>query len=65
VGEGLQGVCHAHRPQGWAPTKKRSLALGSRLQGAGSLAVSCQLLFIFAAMHNFPGLSREIAFFPG
>jgi hypothetical protein len=21
VGDGLHGVCHAHRPQGWAPTK--------------------------------------------
>ena len=21
VGEGFQGVFHAHRPQGWAPTK--------------------------------------------
>jgi hypothetical protein len=22
VGDGFQGVCHAHRPQGWAPTGK-------------------------------------------
>jgi hypothetical protein len=27
VGDGFQGVFHAHRPQGWAPTKKRSLAV--------------------------------------
>ena len=27
VGDGFQGVFHAHRPQGWAPTKKRSLAI--------------------------------------
>ena len=27
VGEGFRGVFHAHRPQGWAPTKKRSLAV--------------------------------------
>jgi hypothetical protein len=27
VGDGFQGVFHAHRPQGWAPTKNRSLAI--------------------------------------
>jgi len=27
VGDGFQGVFHAHRPQGWARTKKRSLAI--------------------------------------
>jgi hypothetical protein len=24
MGDGLQGVFHAHRPQGWAPTKRMS-----------------------------------------
>ena len=29
VGDGLQGVCHADRPQGWAPTKKAHRAAAS------------------------------------
>jgi len=32
VGEGLQGEFDAHRPQGWAPTKKRSVASSSSQQ---------------------------------
>jgi len=27
VGDGLQGVFHTHRPQGWAPTKNHPLSI--------------------------------------
>ena len=37
VGDVLQGVFHAHRPRGWAPTKKPSLGCCSRLQEAASI----------------------------
>ena len=33
VGDGLQGVQHAHRPQGWAPTKIYPLPVTQDFKG--------------------------------
>ena len=34
MSEGLQGVCHAHRPQGWAPTKSNPLHVVQNFKGS-------------------------------
>jgi hypothetical protein len=37
VGDVLQGVCHTHRPQGWAPIQKGILRMLFKIEGAGSI----------------------------
>ena len=57
MGEGLQGEFDAHRPQGWAPTKKRSVARSSSQQSPSVLVPKqqrCVVAFPHAAIATAP-----------